>query len=104
MWSKENVSWLNNGAEVEYAPVKTYLFREDLSVGPENEKLVLPNIPMIASWNRISFIRLLIIKKVLFQSALASLRYSDFFVRSALGSMLEILKQEPFGTLSVSDV
>ena len=49
IWSKENVSWLENGAEVEYAPVKSFFFREDLSVGPESMKLTLLNIPMIVS-------------------------------------------------------
>ena len=49
VWSKENVSWLESGTEVEYAPAKSYFFREDLSVGPESQKLTLLNIPMIVS-------------------------------------------------------
>ena len=39
-----------------------------------------------------------------FQSALASLKYSDLLIQMALGSMLEILQQEPFVPLSVSDI
>ena len=53
VWSKENVSWLEGGAEVEYAPIKSYFFREDLSVGPESQKLTLLNIPMIVSSSNI---------------------------------------------------
>ena len=41
---------------------------------------------------------------LLFQSALASLKYSDLLVRMALGSMLEILKQEPFVQLSIKQL
>jgi len=53
IWTKQNVSWHDNGAEVEYAPAKTFFFREDLSAGSEDMKLTVLNIPMIVSiWNQ----------------------------------------------------
>ena len=35
---------------------------------------------------------------------MASLKYSDLLIKMALGSMLEILKQEPFVPLTVGDI
>ena len=49
IWTKQNVSWSDNGAEVEFAPAKTFFFREDLSAAPEDLKLTVLNIPMIVS-------------------------------------------------------
>lgn len=101
-----NVSWSSNNAEVEYSLSKAYFFREDLSVAPESQKLMLPNIPMIVRMKGylcyISLTSPIYLSFV--QSALASLRNSDFIIRSAVGSMLELLKQQVFGQLSVSDV
>jgi hypothetical protein len=65
VWSKENVSWLDNGAEVEYAPAKTFYFREDLSVGPESTKITTLNIPMIVRGSVVLFLFIRLIPTII---------------------------------------
>ncbi len=42
-----NVSWLKDGKEVEYEQKKTFYFAPELSVGGEDDVLVMPNVPML---------------------------------------------------------
>ena len=48
-WERINVSWTEDGEEVNFGTKKTYFFRPDLSVGSEDDLMTLPNIPMIVS-------------------------------------------------------
>ena len=48
-WERINVSWTEDGEEVSFGTKKTYFFRADLSVGSEDDLMMLPNIPMIVS-------------------------------------------------------
>ena len=48
-WARVNVSWTSDGEEVSFATKKVYFFRPDLSIGLENDLMMLPNIPMIVS-------------------------------------------------------
>ncbi len=43
------MSWLSDGREVQYEQQKTFHFAPELSVGGEEDLLVLPNVPMIVS-------------------------------------------------------
>jgi len=70
-WERINVSWTEDGEEVNFGTKKTYFFRPDLSVGSEDDLMTLPNIPMI--------------------SALRSMKYSGNLVKVAFQSMLEEL-------------
>ena len=49
MWERINVSWTEDGEEVNFGTKKTYFFRPDLSYGSEDDLISLPNIPMIVS-------------------------------------------------------
>jgi len=87
IWEKVNVTWLDGGNKVEFGNNKTYHFRRELSIGDEDTRLILPNLPMI--------------------SALASVVHlpeSEILVRKALGSMLEIFNQTLFVELTVRDI
>jgi len=86
-WEKANVTWLDGGNKVEFGQKKTYHFQPDLSTAGEDTKLILPNLPML--------------------SALASVVHlpeSEKIIRVALGSMLELLKQESFAELTVREI
>ena len=46
-WEKVGVRWLSGSSEVEYAQRKNYFFRRDLSVGDEDVRVVMPNLPLV---------------------------------------------------------
>jgi len=83
-WNKVNVKWSQNGTRVSYQLKKTYNFRRDLSAGPETDRVTLPNVPMFAS--------------------ISQMRWAGKLVQQALGSMLEILRQEVFNSTAVGDI
>ncbi len=43
------MSWLAEGEEVEYEQKKTFYFAPDLSVGGEDDRVIIPNVPMLVS-------------------------------------------------------
>jgi len=82
-WDKVEVDWLND--TVTYRLRKFYKWRQDLSYPlQESDLITLPNVPMFASVNQMSG--------------------AGPLVQNALGSMLEILKQEVFNATSVKEV
>jgi len=86
-WEKENVNWLDEGKQVRFGQRKTFKFRDDLSVSDEDTSLTLLNLPMMG--------------------ALSAVRYTseeEKVIRAALGSMLEILDQKPFVTVTVKEI
>jgi len=83
-WKKVNVKWSHNGSRVSYQIQKTYHFRRALSVGPESDMITLPNVPMFGS--------------------ISQMKWAGKLVQQALGSMLEILRQEVFNSTSVRDI
>ena len=119
-WERINVSWTEDGEEVNFGTKKTYFFRPDLSYGSEDDLISLPNIPMIVSdtleiffyYSNVLYYSYGIVLKLChyipfvfpFQSALRSMKYSGDLVKVAFTSMLEILKQTIIAEYKVKDV
>lgn len=83
-WERINVEWSSDGKDVTFGTKKTFFFRPELSVGSDDDLMMLPNIPVI--------------------SALRQMKYSSKLVRAAFGQMLKILDQTIFSEVSVRDV
>lgn len=83
-WEKVNVTWLDDGAQVEYSQKKTYFFNRQQSVGDEEMVLTLPNVPML--------------------TAITTLEFASKVLRSVLGTTFEVLHQKPFAKLSIKDI
>jgi hypothetical protein len=83
-WQKEGVVWAEDGSTVKYNIKKTYRFRRDLSIGGEDDRVTVPNIPLFAS--------------------VSQMRWAGKLVQQALSSMLGILKQEVFNSTTVGDI
>lgn len=83
-WAKVGVSWGEEGNEVKYSIRKTYRFRRDLSIGGEDDRITVPNVPLFASVNQ--------------------MRFAGKLVQQALSQMLGILKQEAFNSTTVGDM
>ena len=99
------MSWHDNGAEVEYAPAKTFFFREDLSVGPEDMKLTVLNIPMIVSFIDLRLPRWLPRYSLTFLATLSQtflVTLSQTFLATLSQTFLGTLSQTFLGTLSQS--
>ncbi|KAJ8683686.1 hypothetical protein QAD02_019478 [Eretmocerus hayati] len=82
-WEKVNVKFNDNGT-VSYNVKKTFTFSEELSVGSEDDLVVVPNIPMLSATS---------------QSANAAR-----FLRLAMASIMDILKIKPFVEVSVGQL
>lgn len=85
IWEKVDIRWYEHGEQVEYRQKKTYFFNPTASIGTEGDMLTLPNVPMITAMG-------------------GKMRFAGRLVRLALGSMLDILQQKPFVSVSVKDV
>lgn len=48
MWEKVNIVKNDNGT-ISYNLRKIYMFREDLSVGSDDDVVIVPNIPMLSA-------------------------------------------------------
>ncbi|KAH8233171.1 hypothetical protein KR026_005042, partial [Drosophila bipectinata] len=82
-WEKVNIVSNDNGT-LSYNLRKIYTFREDLSVGPEDDVVIVPNIPML--------------------SATSQSKHAARFLRLAMASIMDILKIKPFVQVSVGQL
>ncbi|XP_060660267.1 uncharacterized protein LOC132794059 [Drosophila nasuta] len=82
-WEKVNIVENDNGT-LSYNLRKIYKFREDLSVGPEDDVVIVPNIPML--------------------SATSQSKHAARFLRLAMASIMDILKIKPFVQVSVGQL
>ncbi|CAD6998695.1 scavenger receptor class B member 1 [Ceratitis capitata] len=82
-WEKVNVVKNENGT-LSYNLKKIYIFREDLSVGMEDDVVIVPNIPML--------------------SATSQSKHAARFLRLAMASIMDILKIKPFVQVSVGQL
>lgn len=49
-WEKKNLRFHDNGT-VTFNQEKIYIFNEEMSAGPEDDVVVVPNIPMLVNFN-----------------------------------------------------
>lgn len=82
-WEKKNLQFHDNGT-VTFNQEKIYIFNEEMSVGPEDDVVVVPNIPML--------------------SATSQSKHAARFLRLAMASILDILKIKPFVEVSVGQL
>ncbi|XP_031330214.1 scavenger receptor class B member 1 isoform X1 [Photinus pyralis] len=82
-WERMNVTFNDNGT-VSYNLQKLYFFSEELSVGSEDDVVVVPNIPML--------------------SATSQSKHAARFLRLAMASIMDILKIKPFVEVSVGQL
>ncbi|XP_076255610.1 epithelial membrane protein isoform X1 [Rhynchophorus ferrugineus] len=82
-WEKKNLTFNDNGT-VTFLPEKIYQFDESLSVGSEDDVVVVPNIPML--------------------SATSQSKHAARFLRLAMASIMDILKIKPFVEVSVGQL
>ncbi|XP_030558451.1 scavenger receptor class B member 1 isoform X1 [Drosophila novamexicana] len=82
-WEKVNIVEHDNGT-LSYNLRKIYKFREDLSAGPEDDVVIVPNIPML--------------------SATSQSKHAARFLRLAMASIMDILKIKPFVQVSVGQL
>ncbi|XP_055847666.1 scavenger receptor class B member 1 isoform X1 [Episyrphus balteatus] len=82
-WEKVNIIQNRNGT-LSYNLKKVYIFREDLSVGSEDDVVIVPNIPML--------------------SATSQSKHAARFLRLAMASIMDILKIKPFVEVSVGQL
>ena len=48
-WEKVGVSWVEEGKLLEYSLKKTFKFVPEMSVGSENDTLLMVNVPLVVS-------------------------------------------------------
>ncbi|XP_003426273.1 scavenger receptor class B member 1 isoform X2 [Nasonia vitripennis] len=82
-WDKVNVKFNDNGT-VTYNVRKQFIFSEELSVGSEEDLVVVPNVPML--------------------SATSQSKHAARFLRLAMASIMDILKIKPFVEVSVGQL
>ncbi|KAF4519649.1 hypothetical protein B566_EDAN004986 [Ephemera danica] len=82
-WERMNVTFNENGT-VSFQQRKTFFFDPDLSVGDEEDMVVVPNIPML--------------------SATSQSKHAARFLRLAMASIMDILKIKPFVEVSVAQL
>jgi len=51
-WERENVSWSDENQQVRFRMKKTYFYRPDLTVGSLDDVVTLPNVPLLAMFNK----------------------------------------------------
>ncbi|XP_055385357.1 scavenger receptor class B member 1-like isoform X2 [Condylostylus longicornis] len=82
-WERENIVENDNGT-ITFSMKKTFVFREDLSNGLEDDVVIVPNIPML--------------------SATSQSKNAARFLRLAMASIMDILKIKPFVEVSVGQL
>lgn len=82
-WEKVELQF-NGNDTVSYKPKKEYTFSPELSVGSEDDLVVVPNVPML--------------------SATTQSKHAARFLRLAMASILDILKIKPFVEVSVGQL
>ncbi|XP_048487843.1 scavenger receptor class B member 1 isoform X2 [Plutella xylostella] len=82
-WEKVNITDNENGT-LSFHYKRTYTFRPDLSAGPDDDAVVVPNIPML--------------------SATSQSKHAARFLRLAMASIMDILKIKPFVEVSVGQL
>ncbi|KAK4878126.1 hypothetical protein RN001_010632 [Aquatica leii] len=82
-WERKNIRFNDNNT-VTYNLQKIYMFDEELSVGSEDDVVVVPNIPML--------------------SATSQSKHAARFLRLAMASIMDILKIKPFVEVSVGQL
>lgn len=82
-WEKTDIVFNENGT-VTYKIKKSYKFNETLSVGSEDDLVVVPNVPML--------------------SATSQSKHAARFLRLAMASIMDILKIKPFVEVSVGQL
>lgn len=82
-WDKTNITFNENGT-VTYNLRKIFYFSEELSVGSEDDLVVVPNVPML--------------------SATTQSRHAARFLRLAMASIMDILKIKPFVEVSIGQL
>ncbi|KAJ0182901.1 hypothetical protein K1T71_000877 [Dendrolimus kikuchii] len=82
-WEKVNITENDNGT-LSFHYRRTYTFQPDLSVGADDDAVVVPNIPML--------------------SATSQSKHAARFLRLAMASIMDILKIKPFVEVSVGQL
>ncbi|XP_014612664.1 PREDICTED: scavenger receptor class B member 1 [Polistes canadensis] len=82
-WEKANITF-NGNDTISYRIRKTYVFTPELSVGSDDDLVVVPNVPML--------------------SATSQSKYAARFLRLAMASIMDILKIKPFVEVSVEQL
>ncbi|XP_045770104.1 scavenger receptor class B member 1 isoform X1 [Maniola jurtina] len=82
-WEKVNITDNENGT-LSFHYKRTYTFMPDLSAGPDDDSVVVPNIPML--------------------SATSQSKHAARFLRLAMASIMDILKIKPFVEVSVGQL
>jgi len=82
-WEKKNIRFHENGT-LTFNQEKIYTFDESQSAGPEDDVVVVPNIPMLA--------------------ATSQSKHAARFLRLAMASIMDILKIKPFVEVSVGQL
>merc|ERR1712045_1015555 len=83
-WEKTDIEWKDNDESIEYNQLRYFKFLPNESVGRLRDQVTIPNIPMI--------------------SALNAMKFGSPLVRRALGSVLNVLKQDQFISSTVRKV
>ncbi|KAL0858700.1 hypothetical protein ABMA27_011182 [Loxostege sticticalis] len=82
-WEKVNITDNENGT-LSFHYRRTYTFQPELSAGPDDDAVVVPNIPML--------------------SATSQSKHAARFLRLAMASIMDILKIKPFVEVSVGQL
>ncbi|XP_043498614.1 scavenger receptor class B member 1 [Polistes fuscatus] len=82
-WEKADITF-NGNDTISYKIRKTYVFTPELSVGSDDDLVVVPNVPML--------------------SATSQSKYAARFLRLAMASIMDILKIKPFVEVSVEQL
>ncbi|KAL4711240.1 hypothetical protein ACJJTC_019081 [Scirpophaga incertulas] len=82
-WEKVNITDNENGT-LSFHYKRTYTFQPELSAGPDDDAVVVPNIPML--------------------SATSQSKHAARFLRLAMASIMDILKIKPFVEVSVGQL
>ncbi|XP_059061330.1 scavenger receptor class B member 1 isoform X3 [Achroia grisella] len=82
-WEKVNITDNENGT-LSFNYRRTYTFQPELSAGPDDDAVVVPNIPML--------------------SATSQSKHAARFLRLAMASIMDILKIKPFVEVSVGQL
>ncbi|CAH2056216.1 unnamed protein product, partial [Iphiclides podalirius] len=82
-WEKVNITDNENGT-LSFHYKRTYTFQPELSSGPDDDAVVVPNIPML--------------------SATSQSKHAARFLRLAMASIMDILKIKPFVEVSVGQL
>ncbi|ODM93432.1 Scavenger receptor class B member 1, partial [Orchesella cincta] len=83
VWEKKDTVWHPNGT-LSYRQEKNYTFEPSLSFGAESDIVVVPNVPVL--------------------SAAGQMPHSPKIVKKAIGTLLDVLKLEPFSVRNVKEI